>query len=467
MGYSGYIILFVLALILADAVMGGDRSNARGVGMARTANETARGFGALGINPANLAIKERGSVSFGFLHMGLNASSNLISYDIYNDYFTGVPDGLGGRKPRYLTESDKESILKVFPDGSALTTLDVETQLFGIGVRTSSFAVGFSMRERLNARFNISRDFARLFLFGLDSTGSKYVFDGTSVSAFWWREYNLTYAMRLPLELKYPRDVFVGLSVKMLRGYASFVTEHYRASIANERIGLNQYRASLAFDYLTKRSGIDLLHEGQDSEFSFFPEPAGSGVGIDLGYVVHYGMFSIHGSVTDIGSIEWDKNVVETFGKYNLAIEDPFEEVDEDSIAEAFRGKNRNGGPFSTTLPTVLRTGVLLESDSVRAVRQVLGSFSVAFSYAQGLNSSMGNTTKPRFAIGFEHRLIPFLPLRMGLSIWGREGFRWSAGFGLDLVNWQLDVATGNFSMLFSPGSYDMLSVAASMKFRL
>jgi len=466
MTYRRHIAIAGFLLILTHGLLGGDRSNIRGVGMARTANLTSRGFDALGINPANLALNEGGSVSFGFFPFGVNASSNLISYDIYNDYFTGVPDGRGGRQPRYLTASDKERMLEVFPDGSATTKLDVESILFGLGVRTDSFALGFAMKDRMSVRFDLSRDFARLFLFGLDSTGSRYVFDETSISGFWWREYNLAYAMRLPIKLKYPRDIFVGFSVKLLRGYGAFATERYHASIANERVGLNQYRASLAFDYLTRRSGIDLLDENRNGEFSFFPDPAGSGFGIDIGYVAHYGTFSVHGSITDYGSIKWDRNVVETYGQYNLTIEDPFNDVNEDSVADAFKGKNRKGAPFLTSLPTVLRVGVMLESDSLRSLRQILGSFTVAFDYRQGLNSSMGNTTSPRFALGLEHRLVSFLPIRTGIAIGGKDGFRWSAGFGIELTNWALDIGTENLPMLFSPDSYDMFSFAAGMKFR-
>ncbi|MBM4168397.1 MAG: hypothetical protein FJ215_04495 [Ignavibacteria bacterium] len=466
MNSSRHTVLIIAAAILVGLAYGGDRSNVRGVGMARTGNETARGFHALGINPANLAIPERGSVSFGLFSVGVNASSNLLSYEIYNNYFTGVPDGSGGRAPKYLTSADKEKILDAFPDGSAATKIDVEYDVLGFGVRTQTFALGFTTRERMVGRVDVSRDFARLFLFGLDSTGSSYVFNETNVSAYWWREYNLSYAMRLPLKLKYPKDILVGLSVKLLRGYGAFLTERYNASIANERIGTNQYRASLVFDYLTKRSGIDLLHEERDPGFSFFPEPAGTGVGVDLGYVAHYGSFSIHGSITDYGSIEWSRNVVETYGSYNLTIEDPFEEVNEDSVEQAFKGKNRKGSVFSTDLPTVLRVGVMFDSDSVSGVRRVLGSFSVALGYTQGLNSSMGNTTRPRFALGIEHRLIPFLPVRTGISLGGKDGFRWSAGFSLDLTNVTLDVGTENAGMLFSPHSYDMLSIAAGMSMR-
>lgn len=458
-------ITLALAVDTSDA---GDRWNVRGMGMARTLVATARGVDAIGINPANLARSDRGSFTLNLFPVGLSMSSDLISYDIYNEYFTGVPDGSGSRQPKYLSNEDKQKILDAFPGNESTTRFDLESMLIGFGLRSTTFGgIGFGVIERVGARMILPEDYVRMLLSGLDSTGSKYVFDRTNFSAWWWREYNFSFGTLLPRLFKVPQEFYVGVGVKLLQGYGSFETEHYRASIANERVDVNQYRANLAFDYLTKRAGIDLLDENKDADISLSPDPAGSGVGFDFGLAADFGFLNLHASITDVGSIKWNKNIVETYGQYDLVIDDPFSDVNTDSIESALRGKNRKGENYSTSLPTTLRIGVAIFSDRVEELKAIPGKFIFALDYTQGLNASMGNVTTPRISGGIEYRLIPFLPLRTGLSIGDGQGVRWGAGLGLDFYYWELNIASENFGFIFSPNNFDMFSVAFGMRIRV
>ena len=439
--------------------------------MGRTFVAWSRGTEALGINPANLAAPAPSSFSLSLMPVGLRLSTEMFSYDLYQEYFTGVPgsDRNAKREPKYLTDSDKERILSSMPDGLSTTRFDLEAMDFGVTIATDKLgSFGFAMIDRAGASLQIPRDYARFFLYGLDSATSKYVFDGTSVTAWWWREYNLSYALHLQMDATTMRDLYLGVGVKLLNGYGMFQTDHYSASIANERVGTNQYLLNAQFDYLSRRSGVDFLDKDKNADVTPFPDPAGKGIGFDFGLSAQIspGLF-VAASVTDIGRIKWEKNLVQTDGHYAISMDDPFTTTNSDSLEQAVRGVNRVGEAFSTSLPTMLRIGASIECRNFEALKFLPGSMILAFDYHQGLNSSMGNITTPRLSMGMEYRLIDFLPIRTGLSTGGGDGVRWSAGFGLDFHYVCLDVATENLGMLFRPRTTQTLSAAAGLSIHI
>ena len=457
-------------ILLAQAVTlnAGDRWNIRAIGMGRTSVASSRGTEAIGINPANLALPGRGVFSLSLFPIGVRVSTEMISYDIYQQYFTGIPGtGNGGsRDPKILTEEDKQNILSSLPDGLAATRIDIEVMDLGASITTNKLGgLGVAVVDHASGSLEIAKDFTRFFLYGLDSAGSRYNFDGTSVTAAWWREFNISYAYQITLSSEWLRSLSIGVGAKLLQGYGIFETQHYSASVANQRVGANQYLLNAQFDYLTRRAGADFFNPDKHVDMSMFPEPAGKGVGFDLGVSgqIKPGL-RLAASLTDIGSIHWTKNLVKTDGRYSLAMDDPFKTENADSLENAVRGKNQAGDEFSSTLPTTFRIGVAVESDESTILSFLPGKMLLAFDYTQGLNSSMGNVTEPRFSLGMEYRGIPFLPLRTGLSMGGGEGVRWAAGFGLDFQYVCLDVATENFGALFSKKIPQNVSIAAGLR---
>lgn len=457
----------LLAVLLVSSLLeAGDRTNIRALGMARVLGPVARGIHAFGINPANLALPDNSRFGLSFLPFGVRISSNLISYDIYQEYFTGVLQPDGSRKPRYLNTEDKMRILESMESGLGTTRMDVDAIIVGMSFSfRGRIGVGFSVSDHLGGKLVLPKDYARFFLFGLDSSGSKYVFDGTEVSAWWWREFNVSAGMAIPVELNPFEDFYAGVGVKVLKGYGMIQTSHYRASIANVPLGGNQYRADLKFDYLTRRSGIDFFRESSN-EIPIFPMPAGNGFAVDLGLACTIRGISLHLGVSDIGTVRWKRNLTETYGSYNLSIDDPLSQANEDSIQEAGKGKNRPGGEFTTSLPTILRLGAAMSSDRTPLLHFLPGELFVAAEYQQGLSSSMGGTTTPRLALGLEYKVISFLPLRTGVSVGGDEPFRWAAGIGLDFEYVRVDVATENVGILFFPNQLTMISLAAGLEIR-
>ena len=445
----------------------GDRSSVRGIGMARTVNGISRGIDALGINPANLALPDRTTGSIALFPFGMQISSDLVPYEIYQEYFTGVPLADGRRGARHLSDEDKRRIISEMKNGLGTTRMDFELMLFGLSVGIKpGLGFGFSVKEHIGAAIVLPSDYFQFFFFGLDSAGSHYSFDGTSVSGRWWREYNFSAGFEVAPPIKDVDRLFAGIGVKIVHGFGVVETARYRASLVNAVSGVNQYRADFSLDYLMRRSGVDFLNEKSKGEVTLFPQPAGTGIGFDIGIAAEVQGMSVHLALSNVGSIRWKRNIVETFGSYDQSIDDPFTQANRDTVETAVRGRNRPGGDFSTPLPASLRLGFVAASGRLPWLEVVPGDIEFAFDYTQGLNNSLGNTTRPRFSAGMEYRIIPLLPLRTGISLGGGDKFRWAAGFGLDFYAVSFDVATENLGMIFFPNDLTMLSVAAGLKIR-
>ena len=459
------LVFFCLAI---HAAFAGDPPNIRGIGMARTISGLARGVGALGINPANLGMPENHLITMNLLPFGLRVSSELISYDTYKEFFTGVPVPNGTTVPKHLTSEDKEKILSIFPEGVATSKAEFDLMPAGVSVYEPSVGgIGIATMEHVGTKLVLPKDYLRIFLYGLDSAGSTYTFDETALSAWWWREFNLSYGLKIPVTLKNDIQLFAGIGLKYVSGYGVMETPHYNATIANVRESQNQYRIKLLFDYLMRRSGIDEVgaNKGQTS-FSLFPQPAGTGFGVDLGFAVRLPGADLHISVTDIGSISWKKNIVETAGAYNLEFSDPFFKTNEDSIQNAIRGTNQPGSAFSTSLPTRVRIGVVMGADTGRTPSWFPRDLVLAMDISQWFNESMGNSGALRFSLGAEYRLIPGLPLRTGISLGDDSRLRWAVGLGFDFRYFSIDLATENLGLLFSLKNFDMYSFAFGFQIR-
>jgi hypothetical protein len=457
-------------LAVGSVALGGDRTTIRGVGMGRTFVSASRGIEAIGINPANLAIHDRSDFSLVVFPFTYRVSTELFSYDIYQEFFTGVPDttGDGEREPKLLTDEDKNRLLSLLPEGKATTRMDVEATYLGLSfLNPDAGGFGIAVTEKMGVKLDLAKEYFRMFLFGFQEGGSSYDFSGTKISAWWYREYNFSYGRRMPVKSKTFNDLYVGLGFKLVHGYGIMHTSRYSARLANEIVGANQYLLKGSFDFLNVRSGVDFLDPAKGSAtINPFTGAAGRGYGVDLGLTAEIvSGLQLSFAITDIGGITWDKNVVETRGSYELTIADPFSAPGQDSLMNAIRGKNSPAQSFFTPLPTMVRFGALL-TNKASFLDFLPGAMVVGVDFNQGFNELFGNSEQSRFSMGMEYRIIPLLPLRTGFSVGGGDGFRWGAGVGLDFYFLSLDFATENFGMLFSPRAFQMFSFSFGLRFR-
>jgi hypothetical protein len=398
--------------------------------------------------------------------VGFHVLSQFISYDVYNKYFTGV-DVNGERVAKVLTNQDKTDLLNLLPDEGE-TRGNFEVRSLAISFHHHVIGgLGFSITDHVGMKNNIDKDFFRLPFEGMP-TGSRYDLSDTRQEGWWWREYAFSYGREVPAFIPLTKRVFVGAGFKLVRGYGVFETVNYRGIVTNPLVDQNQTNFEALSEFLIRRSGIQEFASDSAEFEGPFPDPAGKGTGFDIGLTaeLNHGI-RVSAAVVNIGSIAWDKNLVETVGAGSIEISNPLTAAGNDSLLIALRGRNRPGSAFSTPLPTQLRVGATMRSDEVPFLKWLPGRLALAIDYTQGFNESLGNSTQPRFSLGTEYRLIPLIPLRTGIAWGGGDSFRWAAGFGLDLYFLSLDLATENIGVLTSLDNFSMLQFSAGLKIKI
>lgn len=462
----------VLLSVVASATLtaGGDKLSPRLVGMGRTFTAISRGLDAVGTNPANLALDDRNaSFTLNLFPFGLSVGSDFINYKIYKDDFTGVPDPSdpNNRIAKNLTEQDKKDILGLFPGGIARTQAKFEMAPIGFSIHAGNFGFALVPSVQFATNLDLPEDYLKFPLNGLNYNNPKYVFDGTALNASVIGEINFSTGYLLPVTLPKVNELAVGIGLKYLVGIAYTGTDHYNATIqqsfrkyTDQTTGASDYLPSSGvsanFDFL-QLVALDTVNNG----------PAGSGFGVDIGAsamvmnVVRVGL-----SITDIGSITWDKGTKAIYGRSNVTISDVGQAKGQDSLSTAFKGTTVDTTSFSYGLPTALHIGGEADMDDIFTA--IPFRWKVAVDFHFGFNNAPGNSKTPQIALGTElDPLAGWLPLRTGILIGGREHFSWAAGFGLHLANtFDLDFATQSIALLTNPDSFRTGSFTLGMRLR-
>ncbi len=458
--------LAAVLLLLMNAPVSraqGERTNVRGMGMARTFVVSSRSVDAVGVNPANLAYPTGSTVTFTVVPaIGFHAGSTFMDYELYTTYFTGIETD-SGRTGTYLTEADKDRILSEFDNDIGRLFTDVEVRLFALGVELPSLGtIAFTVQEHQSAFADIPRDYVE-FLFRGNPPGTVRDFSNTDFKAAWTREYILSFGRSLT-RLAFTRSLEAGASLKLIHGFAYAGIERFNSSLVTSAHG--ELTATLG--YSARRSTVDFLENGDGNGYRFFPAPAGVGYAVDLGASAMVTDFvSVGISLTDVGSMKWTRNAEEKTVDTTIFVDDPLAAAQNDAIDNGLKGQTRDLGEFSSTLPTQLRMGVALQIDRWPGNKDFPGSLLVEFDYNQGFKNTPGSTTTPRFSLGVEYLPVQWLPLRTGISAGGTDGFNLAFGIGVNLGAWVFDLSAENVAWIFAPSSFSYASLALGMQFRI
>ncbi|MDH4070038.1 MAG: DUF5723 family protein [Ignavibacteria bacterium] len=439
----------------------GERQNTRGIGMGRTSAAVSYGLDAAGTNPANLSLGTGYSVMIGIAPTGFQAGGDVLSYEIYTEFFSGVdsPDGTIGRN---MTEDDKLRILERFSgEDPGRSYVDLDARLFGIGVRLPGTGVlAFTITDYAGAALTIPRDLARFVLYG-NPLGSSYDFGGAEVTANWMRAYTLSFGSTIP-GISFMEFLSIGGGVKHVQGFAYYEVLRSESRLSTSRYGV----LTGQIDFLARSSQSATL---KGSGFDLFPDPSGMGWGFDLG--VSAGLtkaLSIGASVIDIGSIAWTDNNQEVYTDTLLTIDNPLDPEQQDAIVNAISGiQQRETDTFSTRLPTRFRAGVALQVHHLGAFRHMGGELILAADFVRGFHDAPGSSTEARVSFGAEYKGVPWLPVRAGVWSGGPGGTNVSFGFGVHTEYVAIDLATDNIGWAVAPGrtSYGSLSFGATVRF--
>jgi len=384
--------IIILATGLTLTVADTDQARAQGAvrswGMGGTGVANTRGLEAVDFNPANLAFSK--GFSLGLAAAAVDVHNNAISLDRYNE-ITGA----------HLSTADKEQLLGDIPaDGFKL---DADMRASALGLQVGSFAVTFGAAGAGSG--NLDKDYFDLVLFG-NQLGETVDFSSTSGEGYAVGQAAFSYGG--VLHTGETTRFSYGLSAKYLQGiYEMHVEDAYGSmSTSMEEIGGEAFVSTLSSE-------------------------GGSGWGMDLGFALQTsGGWSVGASVENLYStMQWDTNVEAnefrvTAGDIN-ALNDDMEGsiVDSDTTFAA--------GSYSSSLPAKLRMGA----------SNRFGPLMVALDYTQGFENRGITSTTPSFHLGGELWSGSMFQPRFGLSTGGVSGTGASAGLGLRLGFWKIDLA--------------------------
>jgi len=463
-------LLLVSMAMTTFLYAGGDKYSPRITSMGRSFTASSRGLDAVGMNPANLALNDRdATVTINVVPLGLTVGSDMLNLEIYNKFFTGEDQlnpvtGKMERVGKDLSEQDKQEILGLFPGGIARTQFTTELSPIGLSVQAGDFGFALVPSVQVVVNQDLPKGYLEFLLNGFAPEGSTYDLSGTAINASAVAEVNFSAAYMLPFSTPDIDEVTIGVGAKYLMGLGYVITDKYNSSISNTPLiitqdpGKNLTNLNANFDFLQFTAIPD-----PDS-----PEPVGTGMGFDVGVSAFlFNSVRFGASVTDIGSITWDKQTKAVIGSANLTVDNIAEKAAQESLKTAFKGRTIDTTGFTYDLPTAMHVGVAVQLDDI--IDALPFRWMVAADLHLGFNEVAGNTKLAQYSLGMElDPLAGWLPLRTGILVGGRERFAWSLGFGIHLANtFDLDFATQSIAIITNPNSFRTGSFTMGMRLRL
>jgi hypothetical protein len=300
-----------------------------------------------------------------------------------------------------------------------------------------------------------------------NSPNQIYSFNDVDAQSWWIREYSLSYARELPeIDQNLFDKIAVGLSVKMVQGFAYFGVDHVNTNLSTgsqNKLTLNSewmIKSAFSSDF-GKIYDFDSLNTSKAS-VGPFPTTVGTGLGFDFGVAAAYDRvwrFSL--SITDIGKINWDQNTAEYSGNGSVTLTDLTDSTQRQNLADTLKGKGHPTSGFTTDLPTALRIGA-----SYNLIGVIPGSLLLALDYNQGFNNVPGNSKIARWSLGADWVPWGWLNVRTGISVGGVDGFGWAFGLGFDTGLVEFIFATSDLNQVVLGNSGKMLTVSIGSRWK-
>ncbi|MCU7491608.1 MAG: hypothetical protein HF300_15155 [Ignavibacteria bacterium] len=472
-----FLMSFLLVIYInSEAQIGGSYapSDARSTAMGNTYTASSRGIFAVGKNPANLALTGNNGVEIQTVaiplplpSINIGLGTNFMSIKDYNYFFGGVPDPADPSKKvgRLLSPADKEHFADMFKDGGNVFT-DISMPLFNLYINAGEKAGAFALtvNDRVSVDFTAPEGLANFAMQG-NPEGSVINFSDAKLTAWWLRSYGLSYSRQindlLTNVFKLPGNMFeqvtFGVTIKYIQGYAYAGTDQFNASIETNDNGIIADAQARGLIATSPNLGItysfDSLSTKREGKFSAFPTPAGSGVGLDFGLTAKVNdILTLGLALTDAGSVKWKTNAAEYSYTNHIDLTDPTNKDKMDEIGDSSDNyEGRYLSSFSTSLPLALSLGATYQLDKAPFISDFPGSMLLVLEYHQGFNDLPGNSTTPRFGLGFEWKIANGVPfIRSGISAGGRENFNWTFGLGFNGGIFDAAIATRDLNYCFS-----------------
>lgn len=451
------IFIYIILLGILVAQTGGSVGTAasREAAMGDAATATARGVYAINYNPANLTLGQYHSTEiatiFPLPNISVMAGSDVMTFEDFNYFFGGIKEN-GKTVGRNLNAADKTRLKELFSNGDIAQT-EFSLNLFSIAFQIPSIqsAFAFAIKDRFAANSQISEEFIGFVLNG-NEVGEKQSFNDFGLESVYLREYSVSFSKNITSLLsRQVKSLHAGITLKYISGIAYGKLEHANLSIETT----SDRKLHVIGDVLTHSAvspdfGIEYDFEDitKEQDFQPFPTPAGTGFGVDLGITAEINRaITAAISITDIGSVTWDKGTVEYRMDGEKLISDFTKKENVDSLEEIFDLNGKYIDEFSSDLSTALHFGVRVRIDKLEG-SNFDQKLMVAVDYHQGFNNGPFNSEDPRFSLGCEWQPAHWFMFRNGLTFGGRFGFRWSMGFGFDTGLLEFNLTTTDFNSL-------------------
>lgn len=389
---SGRILLILVVALAIGWIIQPGLANAQGAvrawGMGGANTALSRGLGAVGYNPANLAFSEGTNV--GLAAAAFDVKNNAISLDRYNE-ITGS----------HLDTSAKTALLSDIPEDGF--RLDAHAQASALGIQSGSFA--FSINAMGSGRGNLDKDYFDLVLFG-NQLGKTVDFSNT-----WGEGYAVGSATASYGQVVMDSErglLSVGVNARYLQGIYEMHVEDAHGTLSTS---------------MTEISG--------EAYVSTLSSDGGRGFGVDIGLSLQTPGGWSFGLVMDNAytRLNWNGNV--EVNEFRVTADDINVMNDDLGAAVADTDTSFAGLAYQTELPRKLRLGA----------GRKFGSTAVAVDYIQGFDDRSAVSTTPQFNAGVEMWSGSNFQPRLGATTGGAIGLGVSAGLGLRVGPWCIDLA--------------------------
>jgi hypothetical protein len=464
-------LLFIITLsfflsFLATTILFGQELTSYGVtGRGGVATTFTTDYQAIGVNPANLAIRKSfrdPKVTFGFLEGNIGFYAEKITFNqILQSYFPKVYG-----QNYQLSYAQKEQAAKDLTNASVSTT--VNATLFGIHFSSEKFGgFAFSVRDRLdfysktnstlseilflgqNASYftslllsngqtvpnspDLPQEVRDQVVFGFrpDSASLRYgeVMNNSTIQMLWTREYNFAYGAKIVDS--YNVQVFAGIGGRYISGISLIDLEAQNNEFIGETIALSPSFPIEGFD-IPSPTNVGYQPKKGFARFAL-PKPIGNGYGIDLGLnIVIKRNLSLGVSLINYGKMSWKGNVYTItdgilaqtqgtgFDNYNFITYSPETfQLGGEGSALSWEGSSQ----FDDDLPAMLRVGGSYD---------FFKTAQLGFDIVVPLNvDAPGSLASNLYAIGGDLRITKLLTISSGLSTGGNQDFNINIPFGI------------------------------------
>ena len=398
----------------APAQLPGFSTRAVALGGGYTAS--ASGFEAIAWNPALLAMPGHPGFSLNLVQFEIGAGSNTFSMGDFQKY-----------RDKVLTTQDKNDILAQVRQGDPTRTLSINVQpsIGALALSLGSFAASISAAGSIGA--DVSSDAVELTLFGnvtRKGPGQSYTAAGSGVRGWGAGTLALAYGSKIPVPIG---ALAIGTTLKISRGIVAIRAEDLGTTLQTNP----SFNASAGFHALV--SDVDSSKSN------------GSSVGLDLGGSYQLVSGLRFGLVLEnvINSTNWDDQHLVYYRK-QFRLSQNGSQVTDSTISNIDRAPYNPADPLQKRLHDSLTVGGTYPMRIRAGVNATSGKITLAAGAVIRVKQALDIGAAQQLSAGAEIRLIPFLPLRAGMSSDMQGGFTLSGGLGLKLGPLRFDGAVAN-----------------------